>query len=223
MARLSASILSADFTRLGEQIRRAEAAGVDYIHVDVMDGRFVPNLTIGPMVVEAARRSTSLPLDVHLMIAEPERLVREFMEAGASFLTVHQEACPHLQRTLTTIRELGARPGVSVCPATPVSLLEDVAADFDLLLIMTVNPGFGGQEFIPASLEKVARARELLRSWGSGAEIEVDGGINPARTPGILAAGAQILVSGSAIFGGDGNIEENVRRLRDASLGVGVV
>jgi ribulose-phosphate 3-epimerase len=218
--KISASILSADFAQLGDQIRQAEAAGVDYIHVDVMDGRFVPNLTIGPLVVEAARRCTSLPLDVHLMIEEPERLAREFIEAGASILTVHQEASRHLQRTLAMIRELGARAGVSLCPATPVSVLEDVAADLDLVLIMTVNPGFGGQKLIPACIEKVRRTRERLNAWGSEAEIEVDGGINPSTAGAVLEAGATVLVAGSAIFIG-GAIGPNVQKLREASaLGI---
>lgn len=215
--KLSASILSADFAQLGDQIRRAEAAGVDYIHVDVMDGRFVPNLTIGPLVVEAARRCTSLPLDVHLMIEEPERLVRHFVEAGASILTVHQEASPHLQRTLDEIRSLGARPGVSLCPSTPVGVLEDVAADFDLLLIMTVNPGFAGQRLIPATVEKVRRARRLLQSWGSAAELEVDGGINASTASSVVDAGADVLVAGSAIFTGK-DIEENIVSLRAAAI-----
>lgn len=215
--KLAASILSADFAQLGDQIRRAEDAGVDYIHVDVMDGRFVPNLTIGPLVVEAARRCTSLPLDVHLMIEEPERLAAEFIAAGATILTVHQEACRHLQRTLAEIRALGARPGVSVCPSTPVSLLEDVTDDFDLLLIMTVNPGFGGQKLIPACVDKVRKARELLTIHGSNAEIEVDGGINASTAPSVLGAGADVLVAGSAIFSG-GDIEANVARLRASAL-----
>ncbi len=215
--KISASILSADFAQLGDQIRQAEAAGADYIHVDVMDGRFVPNLTIGPLVVEAARRSTSLPLDVHLMIEEPERLARDFVEAGATFLTVHQEATRHLQRTLAMIRELGARPGVALCPGTPVSVLEDMATDFDLLLIMTVNPGFPGQKLIPSCVQKVRKARLMLQAAGSTAEIEVDGGINAATAPAVLNAGADVLVAGSAIFTG-GYIEENMRNLRAASL-----
>ena len=219
--KISASILSADFAQLGDQIRRAEDAGVDYIHVDVMDGRFVPNLTIGPLVVEAARRCTSLPLDVHLMIEEPERLAREFVEAGASILTVHQEATRHLQRTLAMIRELGVRPGVSLCPSTPVSVLEDVVADFDLLLVMTVNPGFAGQKLIPACIEKVRKAKELLGARGSTAEIEVDGGINAATAASVLNAGAEVLVAGSAIFTG-GDIEANVRKLRQASIALRV-
>jgi len=198
--KLAPSILSADFARLGEQVRRAEDGGADYIHVDVMDGRFVPNLTVGPLIVEAVRRTTSLPLDVHLMIEEPERYAREFVEAGASILTVHQEACRHLQATLALIRSLGARAGVSLCPATPVSVLEDVTQDLDLVLIMTVNPGFGGQSLIPATIGKVNRARKLLRETDCLAELEVDGGVKVDNAAAIVAAGADILVAGSAIF-----------------------
>lgn len=160
--KIAPSILSADFTRLGEQVRRAENGGADYIHVDVMDGRFVPNITVGPFIVEAVSRATSLPLDVHLMIEEPERYLADFVKAGASVLTVHQEACRGLQSTLVKIRELGARAGVSLRPATPVSMIEDVVDDLDLLLIMTVEPGFGGQGLIPSMIEKISRARRLL-------------------------------------------------------------
>ncbi len=220
--KLAPSILSADFARLGEQVRRAEDGGADYIHVDVMDGRFVPNLTVGPLIVEAVRRTTSLPLDVHLMIEEPERYAREFVEAGASILTVHQEACRHLQATLALIRSLGARAGVSLCPATPVSVLEDVTQDLDLVLIMTVNPGFGGQSLIPATIGKVNRARKLLRETDCLAELEVDGGVNVETAPRLVGAGAEVLVAGSAVFGGDA-IEENLRRLREASAPVGTL
>jgi len=215
--KLSPSILSADFTRLGDQVRRAEEAGTDYIHVDVMDGRFVPNLTIGPLIVEAVRRCTSLPLDVHLMIEEPERYLEEFVSAGASILTVHQEACRHLQATLARIRELGARAGVSICPATPVSTLEEVTDDFDLVLVMTVNPGFGGQSLIPSSYGKVRRMRALLDAAHSTAELEVDGGVNAETAPQLLAAGADVFVAGSAIYHND-EIQENTRKLRDALM-----
>ena len=215
MAKFSASILSADFTQLGEDIRRAEAGGADMIDVDVMDGRFVPNLTIGPFIVEAARTCTSLPLDVHLMIVEPERMVHEFISAGASILTVHQEACIHLQATLAQIRTLGARPGVALCPSTPTAVLEDVVDDFDLLLVMTVNPGFGGQEMIPNSIRKLTEARRLLEQWGSRADLEVDGGVNPETGHDLVAAGADVLVAGSAIFSNRG-IEDNIARLREA-------
>jgi len=220
--KLAPSILSADFARLGEQVRRAEDGGADYIHVDVMDGRFVPNLTVGPLVVEAVRRTTSLPLDVHLMIEEPERYAREFIEAGASILTVHQEACRHLQATLALIRSLGARAGVSLCPATPVGVLEEVIEDVDLILIMTVNPGFGGQSLIPAAIRKVHRARKLLREMDCAAELEVDGGVNLETAPRLVAAGAEVLVAGSAVFGNDA-IESNLRRLREVAAPIGTV
>lgn len=215
MTKLAPSILSADFTQLGEQVRRAEAGGADYIHVDVMDGRFVPNITVGPLVVEAAHRATSLPLDVHLMIVEPDRYLADFISAGASILTVHQEACPHLQATLACIRSLGARAGVAVCPATPVTFLEEVAEDFDLVLVMTVNPGFGGQELIPSTIAKVRRARQLLDSLQSAAELEVDGGINRSNAPQLVAAGADVVVAGSAVFA-NGAIEQDLHALRDA-------
>jgi len=220
--KLAPSILSADFARLGEQVRRAEDGGADYIHVDVMDGRFVPNLTVGPLVVEAVRRSTSLPLDVHLMIEEPERSVRDFVAAGASILTVHQEACRHLQATLALIRSLGARSGVSLCPATPVGVLAEITDDFDLVLVMTVNPGFGGQGLIPATIGKVRRMRKLLGDVNSEAELEVDGGVNVETIPSLVAAGADVLVAGSAAFAHDA-VEKNLRRLREVAAPVGTV
>ncbi len=220
--KLAPSILSADFARLGEQVHRVENSGADYIHVDVMDGRFVPNLTVGPAVVKAVRGVTSLPLDVHLMIEEPERYIRDFAEAGASIITVHQEACRHLQATLALIRSLGKRAGVSLCPATPVSVLEDVVEDVDLVLIMTVNPGFGGQSLIPATIKKVHRARKLLREMDCSAELEVDGGVNVETAPRLVAAGADVLVAGSAVFAND-EIEANMRRLREAISPVGTV
>jgi ribulose-phosphate 3-epimerase len=220
--KLAPSILSADFTRLGEQVRRAEAAGADYIHVDVMDGRFVPNLTIGPFVVEAVRRVTTLPLDVHLMIEEPERYLGEFASAGASVLTVHQEACRHLYSTLVEIRKLGMRAGVSLCPATPIQTLEEIVDYVDLLLIMSVEPGFGGQRFIPSSLTKVRRARALLGEARSPAELEVDGGVDVETGPALIAAGADVLVAGSAVFRGD-QIEENLQRLRESVAAIGTV
>jgi ribulose-phosphate 3-epimerase len=214
--KIAPSVLSADFTRLGDQVARAEGAGADYIHVDVMDGRFVPNITVGPLIVEAVRRSTTLPVDVHLMIEEPERYVRDFIQAGASILTVHQEACRHLQATLASIRTAGARAGVALCPATPLGAVQELPEDFDLLLIMTVNPGFGGQTLIPATAEKVRRAREWLDRVGCAAELEVDGGISPATAARLVAAGADVLVAGSAVFG-DGAVESNLRRLREVS------
>jgi len=214
--KIAPSILSADFARLGDQVRRAEDAGADYIHVDVMDGHFVPNLTIGPVVVEAVRRSTSLPLDVHLMIEQPERYVADFVHAGATILTVHQEACRHLQAVLAQIRSLGARAGVSINPATPVGFLEEATDDIDLVLIMTVNPGFGGQRLIPSTVRKVARMRRLLDEARCPAELEVDGGIHPETAARLVSAGADVLVAGSAIFE-DGQIELNLKRLREAA------
>lgn len=215
--KIAPSVLSADFTRLGDQVRRAEHGGADYIHVDVMDGRFVPNITVGPLIVEAVRRSTTLPVDVHLMIEEPERYVRDFIQAGASILTVHQEACRHLQATLSSVRAAGARAGIALCPATPLSTVAELPEDFDLLLIMTVNPGFGGQSFISGTADKVRRAREWLDRAGCGAELEVDGGVNPLTAARLVAAGADVLVAGSAVFG-DGAVESNLQRLREATV-----
>lgn len=215
MVKLAPSILSADFTCLAEEIARAEAAGADWIHVDVMDGHFVPNITIGPMIVEAARRATRLPLDVHLMIENPDRYLDDFVEAGADRITVHQETCPHLHRTVQSIRELGAAPGVAVNPATPVELLVDILPFVDLVLIMTVNPGFGGQSFIRECLPKITRLADALESQSRQAlEIEVDGGIDPTTAPAAVQAGATVLVAGSAVFRGAGTVEENIRALR---------
>lgn len=219
MTKLAPSILSADFAQLGEQLRRAEDGGADYIHIDVMDGRFVPNISVGPLVVEAAHRATSLPLDVHLMIVEPDRYLADFVSAGASILTVHQEASPHLQATLARIRSLGARAGVAVCPATPITFIEEVAEDFDLVLIMTVNPGFGGQGLIPSTIAKVRRTRQLLDSLHSAAELEVDGGINSSNAAQLVAAGADVVVAGSAVFA-NGAIEQDLRRLGAAAIRV---
>ncbi len=199
-ARIAPSILSADFARLGEDVARVEAAGASLIHVDVMDGHFVPNLTLGPAVVASLRRVTRLPLDVHLMISDPDRYLDAFVDAGASNLTVHAEVLPHLHRTLTRIRELGATAGVAINPATPLTAVQEVIAQFDLLLVMSVNPGFGGQTFIPHSLEKVRAARAMLASAGSAAEIEVDGGIDADNAGALVAAGATILVAGASIF-----------------------
>ena len=208
------SILSADFARLGEQVREAEAAGVDYIHVDVMDGHFVPNITIGPLVVRALRPVTDLPLDVHLMIEQPERYLADFAEAGANILTVHVETCPHLHRTVQQIKELGVKAGVTLNPATPLSTLEEILPDVDLVLIMSVNPGFGGQSYIPGSTSKIARLRSMLDAIGSKAEIEVDGGINTSTIREVADAGATVMVAGSAIFNKKASVAENVQQLR---------
>lgn len=211
------SILSADFRCLGQQIAEVEQAGADRIHVDVMDGCFVPNITIGPLVVEAARKSTSLPLDVHLMIVEPERYLADFASAGADIILVHQEACPHLHRTVEQIKQLDKQAGVVLNPSTPITSLEEVIDILDQVLIMSVNPGFGGQRFISSSTQKVRRLQQLLQERGAQAAIEIDGGIDPTTAPAVVAAGASLLVAGSAVFGAPGGPGEGVRRLR-ASL-----
>ena len=199
--RIAPSILSADFGRLHDEVKAIEAAGADYVHVDVMDGRFVPNITIGPLVVEAVKRATSLPLDVHLMIVEPEKYIDDFAKAGASIITVHQETCPHLHRTLQQIRAAGAKPSVVLNPSTPLSAIEEVLSEVQQVLLMSVNPGFGGQAFIPATVDKVRRLRAMLDARGLQAvDIEVDGGINPTTAKQVVAAGANVLVAGNAVF-----------------------
>ncbi|KAB0671320.1 ribulose-phosphate 3-epimerase [Oryzomonas sagensis] len=201
MKKIAPSILSADFSRLGDEIRAVEAAGADYIHIDVMDGHFVPNITIGPLIVEAARRVTSLPLDVHLMIENPDRYIPDFAAAGADIIVVHAEAVHHLHRTVQLIRSLGKRAGVSLNPATPLNALEFVLGDLDLVLLMTVNPGFGGQSFIEACLPKIQALRAMLDRRGGEAELEVDGGVKTANIARIAHAGADVFVAGSAVFG----------------------
>lgn len=198
--RIAPSILSADFARLADEVARVEAGGADLLHVDVMDGHFVPNLTVGPPIVEALRKVTKLPLDVHLMITNPDAYLQAFAEAGADYLTVHVEACPHLHRTVQAIKERGVKAGVTLNPATPLSTVEEILSDADLLLIMSVNPGFGGQSFIPTVLRKIERARAMIERTGSRAVLEVDGGVKVENAAQIVAAGAEILVSGSAIF-----------------------
>ncbi len=201
--KIAPSILSADFGRLAEEVRAVEEAGADLIHVDVMDGRFVPNLTIGPIVVRAVREATHLPLDVHLMIVEPERYLEAFADAGADMLTVHEEACVHLHRTIQQIKGLGKKAGVALNPHTPVSTLEHVLFDLDLVLVMSVNPGFGGQSFIPAALDKIrdlAARKKADPARFSSIDIEVDGGVNAKTAGSVVAAGANILVAGSYVF-----------------------
>lgn len=217
MVQILPSILSADFRCLGQQIAEVEQAGADRIHVDVMDGRFVPNITIGPLVVEAVRKSTSLPLDVHLMIVEPERYLSDFANAGADIILVHQEACPHLHRTVEQIKQLDKQAGVVLNPSTSIASLEEVIDILDQVLIMSVNPGFGGQRFIASSTQKVRRLQRLLQERGAQAAIEIDGGIDPTTAPAVVAAGASLLVAGSAVFGAPDGPGEGVRRLR-ASL-----
>lgn len=201
--RIAPSILSSDFARLAEEVARVEAAGADLLHVDVMDGHFVPNLTIGPPIVEALRKVTQLPLDVHLMMTNPDCFIQEFAEAGANYLTVHVETCPHLHRTVQSIKERGVKAGVTLNPATSLSTVEEIIGEADLLLIMSVNPGFGGQQFIPSVLQKIERARQLIDRTGSHAVLEVDGGVKVDNAARIIQAGADILVAGSAIFCSD--------------------
>jgi ribulose-phosphate 3-epimerase len=198
--RIVPSILSADFAKLGDEIAMCEAGGADWIHIDVMDGQFVPNITYGRKVIETVRRCTSLPLDVHLMVVQPEKYFDDFVRAGASGLTIHAEAAPHLHRQLTRIRELGCRAGVALNPATPLNAACEVIPEIDLLLIMTVNPGFGGQEFIPYSLDKIRRARLMLDEEGSSAALEVDGGISRETITEVWSAGADTFVAGNAVF-----------------------
>lgn len=198
---IAPSILSADFSKLGEEVKQVEEGGADLLHVDVMDGHFVPNITIGPLVVEAVRKRTGLPLDVHLMIEQPERYIHAFAEAGADILTVHVEATSHLHRLIFQVKEAGVKVGVALNPATPLEMVLPILADIDMVLLMTVNPGFGGQRFIPSVLHKIRRLRQILDQEGLSADIEVDGGINGQTAAMTVEAGANILVAGSAIFG----------------------
>lgn len=216
--KIAPSILSADFARLAEGVAEAEAGGADWIHVDVMDGHFVPNITIGIPVVAALRKVTNLPLDVHLMIERPERYVDAFADAGADWLTVHQEASVHLHRTVQAIQARDVKAGVSINPATPVSALESIAPYLDMVLIMSVNPGFGGQSFIPASTNRVAEVRALLDEAGrTGVEIQVDGGISPATAGDVVGAGATVLVAGAAVFRRGGSVAQNIAAIRGAA------
>jgi ribulose-phosphate 3-epimerase len=213
--RIAPSILSADFARLADEVQRVEAGGADLLHVDVMDGHFVPNLTVGPPIVECLKKATKLPLDVHLMITNADAFIPEFADAGADYLTVHVEACPHLHRTVQAIKGRGVRAGVTLNPATSLTTLEEILPDADLVLIMSVNPGFGGQHFIPGVLSKITRARELMTRTGSHAVLEVDGGVKPDNAADVIRAGADILVAGSAIFCAD-DYAAVIRALRGA-------
>lgn len=201
MVEIAPSILSADFTRLGEQVAAVENAGASYIHFDVMDGHFVPNLTIGPFIVEWVRKATNLPIDAHLMIENPDNFIGSFAKAGARMISIHPEATYHVHRTINYIRQSGCKAGVVLNPATPLAMIEEVINDVDYVLLMSVNPGFGGQKFIPASLDKLRRLRALIQSSGSQARIEIDGGIGVENVAAVVAAGAEILVAGSAVFG----------------------
>jgi ribulose-phosphate 3-epimerase len=216
MIRIAPSILAADFTRLGEQLKQVEDGGGDLIHIDVMDGSFVPNITMGPLIVQAARRATRLPLDVHLMIVEPARHLEAFAKAGADRITVHVESNPHLHSLLMTINKLGCKAGVAINPHTPAEAIAEVIHMLDVILVMTVNPGFGGQKFIPETLAKLARLRAMIEQTGKEIDLSIDGGINTQTAPTVVKAGATILVAGSAVFNTTQSVAENIAILRHA-------
>ncbi len=216
MLRIAPSILSADFTCLENQVRQVEAGKADWIHCDVMDGHFVPNITFGPLIVKALKRITTLPIDVHLMIQKPDDYIEQFIRAGAAVVTVHQEACIHLHRTVQKIKELGAQVGVAINPSTPVSVLKEIILDLDLVLIMSVNPGFGGQKFITQSLKKITQTAEMITSGSSSAVLEVDGGIDTETAAAVVRAGANVLVAGNAIFSKK-DISGAVEKIRKAA------
>jgi ribulose-phosphate 3-epimerase len=216
--KLAPSILSADFARLGEQVAEVTKAGADYIHIDVMDGQFVPQITIGAPVVAAIRKWTDLPLDVHLMIQAPERQIDQFAQAGADIITVHIEACPHIYQVVSAIKKLGVKAGVSLNPETPVAAVTKILPSLDLVLVMTVNPGYGGQLFIESTLDKIAHLRAELDEKGLAAELEVDGGITAEVAPRVVKAGARVLVAGAAVFGSGQTVKEAMQKLRASSL-----
>ena len=213
-ARLAPSILAADFSRLGEHVQEAEAGGADWIHVDVMDGHFVPNISFGALIVQAIRPVTSLTIDVHLMIENPDLYLADFADAGADLLNVHLEACTHLNRTIQQIKDLGCKAGVTLNPATPLSTFEEILPDVDLVLLLSVNPGFGGQSYIPGMTSKIKRLRQMLDDIGSPAELEIDGGVNAKTIAEIAGAGATMLVAGSAVFNDKAPVAENIQQLR---------
>ena len=217
MVEIAPSILSADFTRLGQEIQAAERGGAGLIHLDVMDGHFVPNITIGPMIVKAARRATNLPLDCHLMISDPDRYLEAFCSAGATMISVHVEAATHLHRTVARIRELGCRPGVAINPATSIVVLEEILPFVDYILVMSVNPGFGGQSFIETSLDKISRLRGMIGGRGLSIHVEVDGGIERHNVGAVVRRGAEWIVAGTAVFG-EGKPEEATRLLRQSAM-----
>ncbi len=217
MIKIAPSILSADFSRLGEEVQAIDRAGADYIHVDVMDGHFVPNITIGPLVVDALRKVTAKPLDVHLMIENPDRYIPDFAKAGADIITVHQEAVPHLHRTVQLIKSLGKQAGVSLNPATPVETLDLILDELDLVLVMSVNPGFGGQAFIPSALDKIRALRQRITQRGLATELQVDGGVKIDNIREVVAAGANVLVAGSAVFNSD-DYAATITALRESAV-----